>query len=85
MTLYATPFYTKTAVDVTALYAQDSIAWKRLTVTAGLRWEQLDRLPARAEQPGQPLLPEPRAQLPAQSRRRQLEDGRPAHSAPRTT
>ena len=39
--LYATPFYTKTAVDVTALYAQDSIAWKRLTVTAGLRWEYL--------------------------------------------
>ncbi len=24
--LYATPFYTKTAVDVTALYVQDSIA-----------------------------------------------------------
>jgi hypothetical protein len=40
--LYATPFYTKTAVDVLALYAQDSVAWKRLTVTAGLRWEQLN-------------------------------------------
>ena len=42
VTLYATPFYSKTAVDVLALYAQDSIAWKRLTVTAGLRWEHLD-------------------------------------------
>ena len=41
VTLYATPFYTKTAVDVLALYAQDSVAWKRLTVTAGVRWEHL--------------------------------------------
>lgn len=40
--LYATPFYTKTAIDVTALYAQDSYAIKRLTVTAGLRWERLE-------------------------------------------
>ncbi len=40
--LYGTPFYTKTAVDVLALYAQDSIAWKRLTVTAGLRYENLN-------------------------------------------
>lgn len=40
--LYATPFFTKTAVDVTALYAQDSFAIKRLTVTAGVRWERLE-------------------------------------------
>lgn len=42
VTLFATPFYTKTAVDVTALYVQDSISIKRLTVTAGLRWERLE-------------------------------------------
>ncbi len=41
VTLFATPFYTKTAVDMSSLYAQDSASWKRLTVTAGLRWEQL--------------------------------------------
>ena len=39
--LYATPFYTKTAVDITSIYAQDSVAWKRLTVTGGVRWEHL--------------------------------------------
>ncbi len=49
VTLYATPFYTKTAVDVTALYFQDSMAYKRLTVTAGLRWEHLNGyLPAQS-------------------------------------
>jgi hypothetical protein len=42
VTLFATPFHAKTAVDTTALYAQDSIAFKRLTVTAGLRWEMLN-------------------------------------------
>lgn len=42
VTLFATPFYTKTAVDVTALYLQDAISLKRLTVTAGLRWERLE-------------------------------------------
>ena len=42
VTLFGTPFFTKTAVDVLALYAQDSAAWKRLTVTAGVRWEHLN-------------------------------------------
>lgn len=41
VTLFATPFYTKTAVDMFSIYAQDSASWKRLTVTAGLRWERL--------------------------------------------
>jgi Carboxypeptidase regulatory-like domain/TonB-dependent Receptor Plug Domain len=40
--LYGTPFFTKTAINVTALYAQDSYAIKRLTVTAGLRYESLE-------------------------------------------
>ncbi|HET9703630.1 MAG TPA: TonB-dependent receptor [Vicinamibacterales bacterium] len=40
--MYGTPFYTKTAVDVLALYLQDSMSYKRLTVTAGLRFEHLN-------------------------------------------
>ncbi len=42
VTLFATPFYSKTAVDVTALYAQDSYSVKDLTVTGGVRWERLE-------------------------------------------
>jgi hypothetical protein len=42
VTLFATPFFTKTAVDVTALYAQDTYSLKRLTLTGGLRWERLE-------------------------------------------
>ena len=42
VTLFATPFFTKTAVDVTALYAQDSYSIKRLTLTGGVRWERLE-------------------------------------------
>jgi hypothetical protein len=42
VTLFATPVFSRTAVDVLALYAQDSVSWKRLTVTAGVRWEHLN-------------------------------------------
>ena len=42
VTLHATPFFSKTAVNVTALYAQDSYSVKNLTVTAGVRWESLE-------------------------------------------
>ncbi|MDO8680951.1 MAG: TonB-dependent receptor [Acidobacteriota bacterium] len=42
VTLFATPFFTKTAVDVMALYFQDSYAIKRLTLTGGVRWERLE-------------------------------------------
>ncbi|HXG89724.1 MAG TPA: TonB-dependent receptor [Vicinamibacterales bacterium] len=49
VTLFATPFFTKTAVDVTALYAQDSYAIKRMTLTGGVRWERLEGyLPAQS-------------------------------------
>jgi hypothetical protein len=41
-TLYAGPFHTRTAVDVTALYFQDSYAIDRLTLTGGVRWERLE-------------------------------------------
>ncbi len=42
VTLFATPFFSKTAVDVMALYFQDSYAIKRLTLTGGVRWERLE-------------------------------------------
>ena len=42
VTLYGTPFFSKTAVDVTALYAQDSYSIKNLTITGGVRWESLE-------------------------------------------
>ena len=42
VTLYGTPFYSKSAVDILALYAQDAVSWNRLTVTGGLRWEHLN-------------------------------------------
>src|SRR5687767_12186206 len=42
VTMFGTPFFQKTALDVLSLYAQDSILWKRLTVTAGLRWENVN-------------------------------------------
>ena len=42
VTMFATPVYSRTALDVLSLYAQDSVSWNRLTVTAGLRWEHLN-------------------------------------------
>ena len=42
VTMFATPFFSKTAVNVTALYVQDSYAVKNLTVTGGLRFEWLE-------------------------------------------
>ena len=41
-TLFGSPFFTRTAVDVTALCAQDSYVLNRLTLTAGGRWERLE-------------------------------------------
>lgn len=57
VTLFATPFYTKTAVDVTALYAQDSFSYKRLTVTAGVRWERLEGYLPEQESPASRFFP----------------------------
>ncbi|MGQ0735459.1 MAG: carboxypeptidase regulatory-like domain-containing protein [Acidobacteriota bacterium] len=60
VTLFATPFFTNTAVDVTALYFQDSISVKRLTLTGGVRWERLEGyLPEQASPPSRffPNLP----------------------------
>jgi hypothetical protein len=49
VTLYATPQNDKSAVNLLALFAQDSVSVKRLTVTGGLRYERLDGyLPAQS-------------------------------------
>ncbi len=54
VTLYGTPFFSKSALDILAIYAQDSVSWNRLTVTAGLRWEHLNGyLPEQSSPPSQ--------------------------------
>jgi hypothetical protein len=60
VTLYGTPFYSKTAVNVTALYAQDAYAVKNLTLVGGLRFEALEGyLPEQGSPPSRffPALP----------------------------
>ncbi|MCC6990886.1 MAG: hypothetical protein IT181_17905 [Acidobacteria bacterium] len=57
VTLFATPFFTKTAVDLTALYAQDSFSYGRLTVTAGVRWERLEGYLPEQESPASRFFP----------------------------
>jgi hypothetical protein len=42
VTLFNSPTLTVAAVDTTALYAQDSYTYKRLTVIGGIRWERLE-------------------------------------------
>src|SRR4051812_47383035 len=42
VTLFATPQNDATAVNVLSLFAQDSYSVKRLTITGGLRYEQLE-------------------------------------------
>lgn len=52
VTLFGTPFYDKSAVDVTALYAQDSYIVKQLTLIVGVRWERLEAyLPEQSSPP----------------------------------
>jgi Carboxypeptidase regulatory-like domain/TonB-dependent Receptor Plug Domain len=57
-TLFGTPFYSKSAVDVTALYAQDSYSINRLTVTGGLRWERLEAYFPEQSSPPSSFFPE---------------------------
>jgi hypothetical protein len=40
--IYATPLIDLSALNVTALFAQDSYSINRLTVTGGVRWERLE-------------------------------------------
>lgn len=42
VTLFSTPVFSETGLNVLSLYAQDSVSWNRLTVTAGVRWEHLN-------------------------------------------
>ena len=65
--IYATPLIDRSALNVLALFAQDSYSVKRLTLTGGLRWEQPRRLPAGAKQPAERVL-SPTSRLPAQPR-----------------
>ena len=86
VTLYGTPFYTKTAVDVTALYAQDSIAYKRLTLDRrpALGAPRTATCPSRAARPAGSSRTLPRT-FPEQRRRRQLVRRSGRASARRTT
>jgi hypothetical protein len=56
-TLYGTPFYSKSAVDVTAIYAQDSYSVKNLTLTGGIRWEHLEGYLPEQESPASRFFP----------------------------
>jgi len=52
--IYATPLIDKSALNVLALFAQDSYSVRRLTVIGGLRWETLEGyLPAQSSPPSQ--------------------------------
>lgn len=64
--IFATPFFTKTAVDVTALYAQDSFSVKRLTVTAGVRWERLEAYLPEQSSPASRFFPNLQRSFPEQ-------------------
>jgi hypothetical protein len=66
VTLFGTPFYSKTAVDVFSLYAQDSYAIKRLTVTGGLRWERLEGYLPEQSSPPSRFFPELNRSFPEQ-------------------
>ncbi|MFN8062218.1 MAG: TonB-dependent receptor [Vicinamibacterales bacterium] len=65
-TLFGTPFHTRTAVDITALYAQDSYVVKRLTVTGGVRWERLEGYLPAQESPASRFFPTLQRSFPEQ-------------------
>ncbi len=66
VTIFGTPFYSKSAVDVTALYAQDSYSVKRLTLTAGVRWERLEGYLPEQSSPASAYFPELNRNFPEQ-------------------
>lgn len=51
VTLFATPFFTRTSADVAAIYLQDSYSIRRLTLNGGLRWERVEFYLPRQESP----------------------------------
>ncbi len=56
--IYATPLIDLSALNVTALFAQDSYSVKRLTLTGGLRWERLEGYLPEQGSPAEHVLPE---------------------------
>ena len=66
VTLFGSPFQTRTAVDVTALFLQDSYSVQRLTLTGGLRWERLEGYLPEQQSPPSPLFPNLQRSFPAQ-------------------
>jgi hypothetical protein len=57
VTLFGTPFFTRTAVDITAIYFQDSYSINRLTITGGTRWERLEGYLPEQESPASRWFP----------------------------
>ena len=57
VTLYGTPFFSKTAADATSIYAQDSYSIKNLTITGGVRWERLEGYLPEQGSPPSPFFP----------------------------
>jgi hypothetical protein len=65
-TLFGTPFHTRTAVDVTAIYLQDSYVLNRLTLTGGLRWERLEGYLPEQDSPASAFFPNIQRTFPEQ-------------------
>ena len=86
VTLYNTPVQSKSTVDVTALFLQDSYTLKRLTLTGGLRWERVEAyLPAQSSPPSQ-YFPDSAAELRRGAQRAALaHDAGPASPASTTS
>ena len=78
VTLFGAPFFTKTAVDVTAIYVQDSYSVKRLTLTGGVRWERLEGYLPEQSSPASRGSPICHALVPRAARHRQLAHDRTA-------
>jgi hypothetical protein len=58
VTIYNTPLHQERAVMSSALYAQDSYSFKRLTLIGGLRWERVEGYLPAQEGPASRFFPE---------------------------
>jgi hypothetical protein len=56
--IFNTPLHLERAVNVTALYAQDSYTYKRLTLTGGVRWERVEGWIPEQQNPPSQYFPE---------------------------
>ena len=57
VTFFHTPFKDASALDVTALFIQDSYSLRNLTLTGGLRWERLEGYLPEQNSPPSPRFP----------------------------